>query len=72
MQGYISREAFRRWYDEQPAGRYERIDGQIVAMTPEWAAHVTVKAAVWLALRRAVSAAGVPRPAIAITNPTPS
>jgi Uma2 family endonuclease len=59
MGGYVSREAFRRWRDEQPAGRYERIDGQIVAMAPERAAHVMVKAAVWLALRRAVSDAGI-------------
>jgi Uma2 family endonuclease len=56
---YLTREEFRRWYDDQPSGRYERIDGRIIAMAPERAAHVTIKAAVWLALRRAISEARV-------------
>jgi Uma2 family endonuclease len=60
----VSREAFRRWYEQQ-SGRYERIDGQIVAMAPERVAHVRVKSAVWLALRRAVADAGVPCQAMA-------
>ena len=58
--GYYSREEFRRWYDAQPTGRYERVDGRIVAMAPERGAHLRVKAAVYIALRRAVAAAGVP------------
>ena len=62
--GTVSREAFRRWYEQQ-SGRYERIDGQIVAMAPERVAHARVKSAVWLALRRAVSAVGVPCEAMA-------
>ena len=79
--GYYSREAFRRWCDAQPTGRYERVDGRIVPMAPERGAHLRVKAAVYIALRRAVAAAGVParhcpmarrwKPAIAITNRTP-
>jgi Uma2 family endonuclease len=55
-----SREEFRKWCERQPAGRYERIDGRIVAMAPERGAHLRVKSAVWLALRNAIRAAGVP------------
>ncbi len=55
----MSREAFRRWCAEQPKGRYERIDGRIVAMAPERGAHLRIKGAVYRALDRAVAAAGV-------------
>jgi Uma2 family endonuclease len=65
MGGTVSREAFRRWYEAQQSGRFERIDGVIVAMAPERAAHVIVKSAVWLALRRAVAEARVPCQAMA-------
>jgi Uma2 family endonuclease len=55
-----TREEYRRWYERQPAGRFERVDGRIVAMAPERGAHLRVKAAVWLILRQAVAAAGAP------------
>jgi Uma2 family endonuclease len=32
---HYSREEFRRWYEAQTKGRYERVDGSIVAMAPE-------------------------------------
>ena len=54
-----SRDEFRRWYGKQASGRYERIDGRIVAMAPERIAHLRVKSAIWLALRNAVRSAGV-------------
>jgi len=54
-----SREEYRRWCDAQPRGRFERIDGRIVAMAPERAAHVRIKSAVYKALERAVTAAGI-------------
>ena len=57
--GYYSREAFRRWCDSQPNGRYERVDGRIVAMAPERGGHLRVKGAVYRALHRAVTLAGV-------------
>ena len=41
--GYYSREEFRRWYDAQPNGRFERVDGRIVAMAPERGAHLRVR-----------------------------
>ena len=55
----MSREEYYRWAMEQPRGRFERVDGIVVAMAPETGAHVRVKAAVWLALRDAVAAAGL-------------
>ena len=54
-----SREEFRRWCEAQPKGRYERVDGRIVAMAPERGAHLRVKGAVYRALVRAVAVAGV-------------
>ena len=59
MDQTYSREEYRRWCEAQPTGRYERVDGQIVAMAPERVAHVRVKGAVYSALRRAVSVAGL-------------
>ena len=56
----LSREEYRRWAEAQPRGRYERVEGEVVAMAPERAAHAQVKAAVWLALRQAIATAGVP------------
>ncbi|MEA2772467.1 MAG: hypothetical protein QOD93_5429, partial [Acetobacteraceae bacterium] len=50
-----SREEFRRWYEAQPRGRYERVDGRIVAMAPERGAHLRVKGAIYKALDRAVT-----------------
>ena len=52
----LSREAFRRWAERQP-GRYERIDSTPVRMLPEAAQHVRIKARVWAALDRAITAA---------------
>jgi len=58
--GIYSREEFRRWCESRPTGRYERVDGRIVAMAPERGAHLRVKGAIYRALDRAVSLAGVP------------
>jgi Uma2 family endonuclease len=58
--GYVTRQEFRRWCEAQPRGRYERVDGRIVAMAPERGAHLRVKGAIYRALDRAVGIAGVP------------
>src|SRR3984957_17891534 len=55
-----SREEFRRWCAAQPKGRYERVDGRIVAMALERGAHLRVKGAIYRALDHAVAIAGVP------------
>lgn len=56
---HYSREEFRRWYDSQPRGRYERVNGHIVAMGPERGVHLRAKAAVDKALDRAVIVSGL-------------
>jgi Uma2 family endonuclease len=56
----MSREEYRRWAGQRPSGRFERIDGVVVAMAPERANHADRKALIWLALRQAVAAAGLP------------
>ena len=61
----LSREEYRRWAEAQPRGRHELVAGEVVAMAPERAAHVRVKARAWLALDRAVRAAGLPCEAFA-------
>jgi Uma2 family endonuclease len=54
-----TREEYRRWCAAQSRGRYERVDGLIIAMAPERAGHVRVKTRVLKALERAILAAGV-------------
>lgn len=58
--GVMTREEYYAWALAQPRGRFERVDGRVVAMAPERVEHLRVKAAVWLALRDAIAAAGVP------------
>jgi len=55
----MSREEFYRWAEAQPKGRYERIDGEVVAMSPERIIHARVKIRVWQSLDRAIRRAGV-------------
>ena len=40
----VSREEFLAWVDRQPSGRFERIDGIVVAMAPERASQNLRKA----------------------------
>jgi Uma2 family endonuclease len=56
----MSREEFRKWAKAQKNGRFERVDGAVVAMAPERAGHNDTKMLVWLALRQAVAATGLP------------
>lgn len=53
-------DAFIPWAMAQPRGRYELVDGVVVAMAPERAAHVEAKAAAARALGDAAAAAGLP------------
>jgi Uma2 family endonuclease len=50
---------FLSWAEAQERGRYELHDGEVIAMSPERAAHWTVKGAVFVALRDAIKAAGL-------------
>jgi Uma2 family endonuclease len=51
---------FLAWAEAQPRGRYELVDGEIVAMAPERVRHNLVKLAVARALQDAVRAARQP------------
>ncbi len=55
----MTREEFLAWSDQQVSGRFERIDGVVVAMAPERASHNLRKGAARDALRRAVAEAGI-------------
>ena len=50
---------FLAWAEGRP-GRYELIDGEVVAMSPERTRHAEVKFAVQTALAQSIRAAGVP------------
>lgn len=57
--GIMTRDAYLEWADGRP-GRYERVDGRVVAMAPEQVRHSRIKGEVFVALREAVAAAGLP------------
>jgi Uma2 family endonuclease len=54
----MGRDEFRRWAEQQEGARYERVDGEPVAMAPERAIHARLKARVWQALDRALRERG--------------
>jgi Uma2 family endonuclease len=56
----LSRHEFRAWAEARPRGRFERVDGEVVAMTPERWAHAKLKARIWRALDREITQAGLP------------
>jgi Uma2 family endonuclease len=51
---------FLAWAEKQPRGRYELVDGKVVAMSPERARHNLVKASVYRALDDAIRRSGLP------------
>jgi Uma2 family endonuclease len=55
----MTREEFLAWADQQPSGRFERIDGIVVAMAPERASHNLRKGSARDSLRRALTEAGL-------------
>ena len=55
----MTREEFLAWVEQQPSGRFERIDGIVVAMAPERAAHNRRKGGARDALQRAAGKAGL-------------
>jgi Uma2 family endonuclease len=56
----LSRTEFHQWTATQPQGRFERVDGAVVAMAPERWVHARLKARIWRALDREISLAGLP------------
>ena len=55
----MTRNEYLAWVAQQPSGRFERIDGIVVAMAPERASHNLRKDAARDAMRRAVRQAGL-------------
>ena len=55
----MTREEFLAWVEQQPSGRFERIEGIVVAMAPERASHNLRKGAARDAMRRAIREAGL-------------
>jgi Uma2 family endonuclease len=51
---------FVDWAMRQPSGRYELVDGEVVAMSPERSGHNRVKGNVFAVLRAAIKAAALP------------
>ena len=56
----LSREAYYAWAMAQPRGRFELLDGAVVAMAPERVAHNRAKLRAWLMLRDGLAAANAP------------
>jgi len=56
----MTRDEYYAWAEQQATGRFERVNGVVIAMAPERANHNLIKAAVWQLLRSAVAAAGLP------------
>jgi Uma2 family endonuclease len=51
----LDRAAFQQWAEAQPRGRFERLGGEIVAMSPERWEHARLKAEIWRALDAALA-----------------
>jgi Uma2 family endonuclease len=60
----LTREEFHRWA-EGKRGRFERVAGEPVAMSPERVQHVRIKSRIWAALDRAIRTAGLDCEALA-------
>ncbi len=54
----LTRQEFQEWAETQ-SGRYERMAGEPIAMSPERVVHVRVKSRVWAALDRAIQRGGL-------------
>lgn len=50
---------YLRWSQAQDDGRFELVGGEVVMMSPETVRHVQIKNEAWLALRNAISKAGI-------------
>jgi Uma2 family endonuclease len=56
----LSRTEFHQWAEAQTRGRYERVNGEVVAMAPERWVHARLKARIWRAFDREIAAARLP------------
>ena len=56
----LTRREFHEWTEAQPRGRFERVNREVVAMAPERWIHARLKARIWRALDREITAANLP------------
>jgi Uma2 family endonuclease len=54
----LDRDAYYRWAEAQPRGRFERVNGEVLQMSPERWFHVRLKFQIWRFLEDAL--AGLP------------
>lgn len=54
----LTRKEFHRWAKAQ-SGRYDRVAGEPVAMSPEQIQHIRLKTRVWAAFDRVIRKAGL-------------
>jgi Uma2 family endonuclease len=57
--GRMNRADYHGWSEGRP-GRFERVNGWVVAMAPERVGHTRIKGKVFIALTAAVASAGLP------------
>jgi Uma2 family endonuclease len=51
----LSRDDFYAWAEAQPRGRFERINGEVIQMSPERWRHARLKAQIWRAVEDALT-----------------
>ncbi len=56
----MTTEQFLDWASVQEQGRFELLDGEVFAMSPERISHNETKQLAWLALRNAIRSRGLP------------
>jgi Uma2 family endonuclease len=57
--GQMTVDDFIAWAIAQPSGRYELLDGEVYAMSPERVGHARAKVRAWRELDRAIAARGL-------------
>jgi Uma2 family endonuclease len=60
LSGRMTVDQFLAWAMVQPEGRFELVDGAVVAVAPERAAHARLKARVWRAFDDQIRDRGLP------------
>jgi Uma2 family endonuclease len=59
MPRHLTRAEFNQWTEAQARGRFERVGGEVVAMAPDRWVHARLKARIWRAFDRDLTAAGL-------------
>lgn len=65
----LGRAEYRRWAEAQPRGRWERVDGEVIAMNAERAGHVRLKFRAWQLLDRSVLTSRIVASGLIVLDP---